>query len=153
MSLRSKASAIVLAIGIAAATSACGGYVVVDTPPRHVVTDTDGDGLLDVDERAYGTFVDDPDSDADGLSDGHEVFDVYTDPLDPDTDVDGLYDGEEIYDWATDPLSYDTDEDGLSDYDEVLVYYTDPTNWDSDFDGVSDRTELREGTDPLVAYR
>ena len=30
MSLRSKASAIVLAIGIAAATSACGGYVVVD---------------------------------------------------------------------------------------------------------------------------
>lgn len=45
------------------------------------VTDTDGDGLADSEERIRGTRLDDPDSDGDGLRDGHEVL-VGTDPLD-----------------------------------------------------------------------
>ncbi len=65
--------------------------------------DTDQDGLLDVEECAIGTAIDNPDSDGDGLTDYDEVR-VY-----------GL-----------DPLLTDTDGDGISDADEVLVYHTNP---------------------------
>jgi hypothetical protein len=47
------------------------------------VPDMDGDGLLDVEEEALGTNPLDPDSDADGFSDGEEVHELGTDPLDP----------------------------------------------------------------------
>ena len=43
--------------------------------------DSDGDGLPDVLESQYGTLVDDPDTDNDGMSDGWEV-DHGLDPLD-----------------------------------------------------------------------
>jgi hypothetical protein len=57
--------------------------------------DSDGDGLLDVEEVALGTDPMNPDTDGDGLSDGTEVA-LGTDPLDPDTDGDGLPDGGDV---------------------------------------------------------
>ncbi len=57
--------------------------------------DTDGDGLLDVNENILGTDINNPDTDGDGLSDADEV--VYgTDPLKTDTDDDGYSDGDEV---------------------------------------------------------
>jgi hypothetical protein len=44
--------------------------------------DTDGDGLLDVDEAAFGTDLGIADSDGDGWLDGDEIS-IGTDPLDP----------------------------------------------------------------------
>jgi hypothetical protein len=57
--------------------------------------DSDGDGLLDSDEAAFGT-----------------------DPLDSDTDNDGLSDGADRANGCS-PTSYDTDGDGFSDGSEV----------------------------------
>ncbi|MCC6699472.1 MAG: FG-GAP repeat protein [Candidatus Hydrogenedentes bacterium] len=63
-----------------------------------VITDTDGDGLLDSEELdlAQGSGCPDPlnpDSDGDGLLDGDEVVNLGTSPCDPDTDGDGIEDG------------------------------------------------------------
>ncbi len=124
--------------------------------------DTDGDGLTDDLEIAYGcTYVNDDDSDDDGLQDGWEdrnrdgdwdytTLDKTstghgigeTDPCDPDTDDDGLLDGEE---------------EGL--FGQGLVGVVHPlgsTNLDpaldddSDNDGLSDYEEVNiTGTNPL----
>lgn len=102
---------------------ACGGLYLYDTVTP---SDQDGDGLLDSEERRYGTSI-----------------------YDADTDGDGLYDDEEIFDYATDPLRYDTDEDGLWDGEEVFDFFTDPLSWDSDGDGFSDGFEVETGRDPL----
>jgi len=59
-------------------------------------TDTDGDGLPDLEEIALGTDPFDPDSDGDGLSDGEEENIYGTDPLNPDSDFDGTPDGAEV---------------------------------------------------------
>lgn len=64
--------------------------------------DSDGDGLSDVDEAAIGTDPFNPDTDADGLLDGTEVFDLQLGPLNPDNDGDGVLDGDEINN-GTDP--------------------------------------------------
>ena len=132
--------------------SACGGYVVVSDPPRHVIVDSDGDGLSDDDEYAIGTDPFDVDTDFDRLYDGEEVDETYTDPLYADSDEDGLSDGTEVLDVYTDPLSWDTDGDGLSDKDEVDYYFTDPTNADTDGDGYADGREISEGYDPNDYY-
>jgi len=58
--------------------------------------DTDKDGLPDVREKQLGTDPKNPDTDADGLSDGDEVLIWKTDPLNPDTDGDGYSDGTEV---------------------------------------------------------
>lgn len=58
--------------------------------------DTDKDGLNDTREEQLGTGMNNPDSDADGLSDGDEVLLWKTNPLNPDTDGDGYVDGEEV---------------------------------------------------------
>jgi outer membrane protein OmpA-like peptidoglycan-associated protein len=114
--------------------------------------DTDGDGLSDGDEvLKYKTDPLKADTDGDGLSDGDEVLKYKTDPLKKDTDGDGLSDGDEVLKYKTDPLKVDTDGDGLSDYEEVMVYKTDPLNKDTDGGSVDDGTEVRRGTDPLVA--
>ncbi len=60
------------------------------------VADTDGDGLMDTEERRLGTNPAVADSDTDGLFDGEEVTTYGTDPLDPDTDEDGFLDGTEV---------------------------------------------------------
>jgi len=114
--------------------------------------DTDGDGILDVDEESsYGTDPYDPDTDNDGLEDGEELFAVNkTDPLDQDSDGDGLLDGAEdlntdgVFDVGVEsnPVDADTDDDGLSDGDESQTFSTDPLNPDSDGDGLLDGLEL-----------
>jgi hypothetical protein len=106
-----------------------------------VGVDSDGDGLLDVDENET-TMTDpqDADTDDDGLVDGVEVMTTHTDPLDGDMDDDGLPDGAE-----------DVDQNGT-----VGAGETDPENPDTDGDGVQDGTELglavaqSTDTDPAV---
>lgn len=112
-------------------------------------TDSDSDGLTDVDElNTYSTDPNDLDSDDDGLSDYEEVITYSTDPNDADSDNDGLSDGSEVDIYSTDPNDSDSDDDGLSDGDEVNTYGTDPNDSDSDDDGINDGTEVANGTDP-----
>jgi len=125
--------------------------------------DTDGDGITDNLEIAEGCncdgtgtdgYVNDDDSDDDGLQDGREfeLFgtgadvaaalgndgELHDDAIcclcDPDSDGDGYLDGEEDQ-TGTDPLDWDSDDDGLSDREERQIYFTDPNNPDSDGDG------------------
>ncbi len=88
-------------------------------------SDTDGDGITDLDEDAIGTDRDDPDSDGDGLDDLAEVVDV-DDPV--DSDGDGVIDA----------IDADDDGDGIDTVDEDLDGDGDPTDDDSDTDGTPD---------------
>jgi hypothetical protein len=112
--------------------------------------DTDGDGLSDVDEAAYGSDPLNQDYDADGILDGQEVYVHGTDPLNNDSDGDGLLDGEEVNQYGSAPLSTDADGDGLGDADELFVYGTAPGAFDTDGDGIGDGEEVFNfGTNPL----
>lgn len=112
--------------------------------------DTDGDGLTDYQEvRLYHTNPLNPDTDGDGLTDGEEVITYHTDPLNPDTDGDGLTDGSEVLTYHTDPLNPDTDGDGLTDGSEVNTYHTNPLDKDTDHGGINDGVEVKRGTNPL----
>ena len=97
-------------------------------------TDTDQDGLPDILEEELGTNPNNPDSDNDGISDGEEYNQTYTDPTLNDTDGDGILDGTEIAN-GTDPRNGDSDFDGMLDSEEDL-----------DSDGEVDSGE----TDPMV---
>lgn len=134
-------------------------------------TDSDNDGLADVEEEGLGTDPNNPDTDGDGIFDYAETQ-IGTNPLDPDSDGDGLNDfvenqqtltdpnnpdsdGDKLNDWVevtngTDPLNSDTDGDGISDYEEINITKTLPTNPDSDGDGINDGQEIKIGTDPKV---
>ena len=68
-------------------------------------TDTDEDGLTDLEEAELGTDPELADSDSDGISDGEEV-EFGTNPLASDTDGDGYSDGEEVLE-GTSPLDAD----------------------------------------------
>ena len=87
------------------------------------------------------TCLCDPDSDGDGLLDGEEKQ-IGTDPYDWDTDDDGRNDGEELTGGGpipSDPADFDTDDDGLGDGVEVHgVNPTNPLNADTDSDGLAD---------------
>ena len=87
-----------------------------------VLVDTDGDGLCDIDETAFGTSSEHADSDNDGVSDYDEVW----------------YDGDSAYD-PCDPLANPSGTD------------LDANDPDTDGDGVSDGLELLFGADPLSA--
>lgn len=93
--------------------------------------DSDNDGIIDPDEAALGTDINNPDTDGDGLSDGAEtgndstVDPGDTNPLDSDSDDDGLADGAE-----------DTNGNGVVDAGE-----TDPNDTDTDGDGIGDGIE------------
>ncbi|WP_161805710.1 DUF4214 domain-containing protein [Pseudoalteromonas sp. P1-9] len=77
--------------------------------------DSDGDGLLDHQERQLGTNIHNPDSDGDGILDGEEIV-LGTDPNNADSDGDSVLDGED-----TNPLlNSDNDMDGWSDDLESL---------------------------------
>ncbi|MEM2118386.1 MAG: hypothetical protein QW386_05150, partial [Candidatus Bathyarchaeia archaeon] len=61
--------------------------------PIDVNKDYDEDGLTNLEEIIYGTYMGTPDFDHDGLSDGVEVKVFRTDPTKADTDGDGVSDG------------------------------------------------------------
>ncbi|HEV2109133.1 MAG TPA: thrombospondin type 3 repeat-containing protein, partial [Thermomicrobiales bacterium] len=96
------------------------------------------------------------DSDGDGLTDEEEVA-FGTDPLNPadppapepvDSDSDGLTDAEEPA-IGIDPAVFDSDGDGLGDGSEISTHGTSPLLIDTDGDGIDDGTEINVGTDPL----
>lgn len=85
------------------------------------VTDNDGDGLLNDEEKTLGTDLDSADTDSDGLSDYYEVNESKTKPTVADTDNDGIRDGDEL-DLGLDPLKSDSKGDGIKDGDRELTY-------------------------------
>ncbi len=114
--------------------------------------DTDGDGLADGAElNTHKTAPLKADTDGDGLSDGEEINSTKTNATVADTDGDGLKDGEEVNTHKTDALKADTDNDSLKDGDEVAKHKTNPLKADTDDGTVEDATELKNGTNPLVA--
>lgn len=125
-------------------------------------TDTDGDGLTDAIEKAFGLDPENPDTDGDGLTDYTELYLTCTDPLLPDTDGNGVSDAEEDLDmdglgnlleiqYGTNPADPDTDGDGLKDGEEVDLYHTEPLKKDTDGDGLTDYDDIFLGFDPLLA--
>ncbi|MCU0484589.1 MAG: DUF5050 domain-containing protein [Anaerolineales bacterium] len=108
--------------------------------------DTDGDGLPDAQEPAFGTDPNNPDTDGDGINDKAEI-DLRTNPTKADTDGDGIPDGEELR-LKTDPNKADTDGDTISDGDELKAG-TNPSDTDSDDDELADGEEKTAGTNPL----
>lgn len=114
--------------------------------------DSDGDGLADgVEINTHKTDPMKADTDGDGLNDGEEINSTKTNALVADTDGDGLRDGDEVKTHKTDPLKADTDGDTLKDGDEVTKHKTNPLKADTDDGTVDDATEIRNGTNPLVA--
>ncbi|MDF1497954.1 MAG: hypothetical protein P1P85_01170 [Patescibacteria group bacterium] len=114
--------------------------------------DTDKDGLLDSEEKEFGTDINNADTDGDGLTDFIEIRNWKTNPLESDTDGDGYFDGQEV-EGGYDPLGpgqLDLDSDGLGDADEKKAG-TNPENPDTDNDGFNDKEEIDLGRDPLVA--
>lgn len=83
--------------------------------------DSDGDGILDIDE----------DTDGDGIKNLDEI-NYNTDPSFYDTDFDNLSDYDEIFVYKTDPTKEDTDGDGASDGDEIFGN-TDPLTSEKTF--------------------
>ena len=99
--------------------------------------DTDGDGLLDIDEFELGTDPENSDSDADGIDDLTEVGEVEN-PL--DSDGDGIIDA---LDEDDDGDGIPTVVEGAEDFDgDSIPNYLD---LDSDGDGVFDAAEGEEG--------
>ena len=158
-------------------TTAAGSRVVAEVSATAIAggTDTDGDGISDVDELAgwdvvirqggqqIGTrhVTSDPnkaDTDGDGLPDGQEKT-LFSDPTKADTDGDGLSDAAEVNTWGSSPTDVDTDNDAqgnpaLFDGSEVNTYHTSPTLADTDGDKISDYDEIvvRGGKfNPLIA--
>jgi hypothetical protein len=78
-----------------AATSSVEAPVIIPPGPDPKA-DPDQDGLTNLQEQQLGTDPNNPDTDADGLTDGQEVTIYKTDPLNPDTDGDGFLDGAEV---------------------------------------------------------
>lgn len=134
--------------------------------------DYDLDGVSNAREATLGTDPVNPDTDGDGLADGHELRGVGTlrttdaagtatperyvptDPTRADTDADGLTDAQENQ-FCTDPSLSDTDGDGLTDIREALELrdprgynMANPLRADTDRDGADDGAELAAGTRP-----
>jgi hypothetical protein len=95
--------------------------------------DSDGDGIIDLQEEAEGTNASSIDSDSDGLVDGDGASVSMIDYVDGlDNNSDGYVDGEA--DLGTNPNKADTDNDGLADGSDAypLVAIGDFTDTDND---------------------
>lgn len=103
---------------------------VIFTGTDPTLKDTNSNGIIDSEE----------DSDKDGLSNLREL-EFKTKCYLADTDGDGIYDGDEVEDYFTNPLICDTDEDSLSDFQEIELK-CDPTLRDTDNDGINDGDEI-----------
>ncbi len=102
--------------------------------------DTDGDGLLNMEEDAIGSDPFNPDTDGDGVQDGEEVG------ADPEVPADS--DGDNVEDWADE----DDDGDGILTSVEVTVDATldgvpDP---DADGDGTPNHLDLDSDADLIL---
>jgi hypothetical protein len=71
-----------------------GNCIVLET--CGIDSDKDRDGLSTIQEYQFGTDPLNEDTDADGISDGDEIFVYYSDPYNKDTDSDTYSDSEEI---------------------------------------------------------
>ena len=97
-------------------TTEIAGYMMFAAEP--VALDSDGDGILDDQERlTYQTDPDQADTDGDGLLDGEEL-DYWLDNWDGDIDQDGI----------VNLLDNDSDQDGLLDGEELKMGY-DPADF------------------------
>jgi len=115
-------------------------------------SDSDSDGLADGAElNTHKTDALKADTDGDGLSDGDEVNSTKTNATMADTDGDGLKDGDEVKSYKTDALKADSDNDTLKDGDEIVKHKTNPLKADTDDGSVDDATEVRNGTNPVLA--
>lgn len=133
-----------------------------EDPEEIDMTDTDGDGLIDVLEDLIGTDLNITDTDGDLLTDYEEVYLVGTDPLLIDSDGNGIMDANDDFDLdglsnkeelkiGTSAVTKDTDYDGLNDGEEKNQYGTDPLNEDTDKDTITDGDEILLGLNPLLA--
>ena len=84
--------------------------------------DSDNDGLSDNDEDSSCTDPNKPDTDGDGINDGHEVIIYGTDPCEADTEGDGMPDAWEIQ-YGLKPLVNDADKDADNDRFSNLTEY------------------------------
>ncbi|MBN1888316.1 MAG: hypothetical protein JW850_10010, partial [Thermoflexales bacterium] len=160
------ASASTLALASAStSTDLCDAIVTDDG------TDSDLDGLTDVEESCIGTDPNLSDADGDGLKDGAEVFDLGTNPNDRDSDGDGINDGAEVRGfvddqgkhWYFNPLDVDSNGDRVIDRLEVPVSengelacgFTNPdgsarcsnSQIDTDLDGTPDAFDFDDDND------
>ncbi|MBD3193356.1 MAG: hypothetical protein GF308_22160 [Candidatus Heimdallarchaeota archaeon] len=113
--------------------------------------DKDGDDLSNYEEFLAGTLPDNPDTDADGVSDYLEVKVHGSDPCSQDTDGDGVADGTEILELQSDPLDVDTDGDTMDDrYEYIwgLKVLENDTLEDPDGDGLINLLEYQHNTRP-----
>jgi hypothetical protein len=105
-------------------------------------TDSDGDGLIDVMEDAFGGDPNDPDTDNDGLLDGQEIMHspcaldvvIFSHADDADSDNDGCNDGTE-FDQGTGPMNPDDQaclpNGGIDDF-VIPELEPDPPDWGPD---------------------
>lgn len=126
-----------------------------------VLTDTDGDGVVERDDTCSGVAnagqedldgdgvgdACDPDVDGDGVENGDDPQPADSDDdgvgnaADGDDDGDGVADGDDVCPLAADPAQADTDGDGAGD----------ACDGDADGDGSPSMVERVTGSDPLVA--
>ena len=133
-------------------------------------SDTDNDGLVDVEEAYYGldgyiTDITNPDTDGDNFTDYDEVYIFHTSPITNDTDGDnytdfysfkingttGLRENQTGDAFPLDPLEWnDTDGDGVGDNRDYFPLDKNE-QLDTDGDTLGDNFEMNIGTDPELA--
>lgn len=135
----------------------CGGqYCDACSETVETIIDSDGDGLSDEEEDTLGTNLYSADTDNDGLLDGDEVLNYYTDPNNEDTDEDGALDGAEVA-AGTDPLdsaSFPSDDVSLAsctDTDTTRAYGWENQNFELQ-GGVTLVDEIGNVYDPQIDF-